>query len=121
MEEELSDTRPSVLRRLVADIIPLTSVLSHKVGKKKQATNDALALIEGYSFKEIYKAIGRRQDQQKYYTFHLRAKEFIKLYPFAKEPENRIEEFYKKKGWSDIKATKKVCLQFKITKISPHY
>jgi hypothetical protein len=86
--------------------MPLVFSPTFKVEKKKAAANVAFGLIDGYDFKTLYKAVGKRQDQQKYLRQHLRAIEFIRLYPYALESiDHRIDAFYKANKWdeTDIK------------------
>jgi hypothetical protein len=80
-----------------------------KIGTKKAAASYALTLIDGYTYKEVHKAVGKRQDQQKYARQHLRALEFIRVFPYAgSEVESRIFQFYKKNKWDETDV-KKVC------------
>ena len=50
-------------------------------GKKKASANFAYNRLEGYEYKQVYNAVSKRLDQQKYLRQHLRAAEFIAKAP----------------------------------------
>ena len=120
MAVEVETSKKCLLNRQVAEFMPLCfDMATGNKTKKKEVASFLIAMIEGYEEKEIYKAVGKRQDQQKYLTEHLRAKAFLaesaRGINFStmkeKDLKTKISDFYKKKSWVEPKGgAKKVIL-----------
>ena len=101
IEEELAEPMQTLLKRQVAHIMPLVFSTKSTVEKKKFAASKAHNLIDGYTYKVVHKAVGKRQDQQKYLTQHLRAKECIRMFPHDDHVDSWLGTCYSKNKWNE--------------------
>ena len=97
-----------MLRRHVADLMPHVFSTTWTMGKKKATSNLVYTGLEGYTYKQVYKAVGKRQAQQKYLRQHLRAAEFINMAPPCEfqHIEMRVGIYYRQMKWNETDVTK---------------
>lgn len=81
---------------------------SYKLEKKGVAAKTAFHSINGYKYNEVHAAVSKRLAQQKYAVEHVRALEFIRMYPSAENVELRIAHCYERNKWEQ-NDVKKVC------------
>ena len=108
---ENKDTNLSTLKRKVARLMPISTDPSQTIEKMKIQAQKVFAEINGYEFKEVYKACRTRQDQQKYVRQNTRAEKFVEQGKGPHRIENvddRLTQFYVKMKW-DQTDKKKVC------------
>lgn len=63
-------------------------------------------LTEPFEYKAVYKAVGKRQDQQKYLRQHLRAEEFMRAFPYATDVELWMKTCYSRSKWEETDVKK---------------
>ena len=110
-EEDLSDPKAAYLRRKVADLLKVSFNPNKVLGKKKHVASYVHdQLPEGYTYKQVWREVGKRQDHQKYEKQQLRARVFRRMYSHvtsAEGVERWLEQCYKhpKNKWdtSDMK------------------
>ena len=110
VEAQIKNPHATLLKRHVANIMPFSTDPSIEHPKMKVQAKLIFEVIDGYEFKEVYKATRARQDQQKYLKQNIRADIFMQQ-PNSQSMVNidhRISSLYTKMKWdtTDLKKVK---------------